>query len=77
MSDDYEVIKSGITDESEAPRDKDIYYRCNACDGVVPSDPKGEVVTECSCGNIYIDMVYFRLVVRDFDKFEVLRKIKT
>ena len=75
MSDEYEVIKRGIKDESEAPRDKDIFYRCLECGGVVPSDPKGELVVECSCGNIHIDMAYFRLVVRDCSKFEAVRKL--
>ena len=75
MSKEYEVIKRGIADESEAPRGKDIYYRCLVCEGVIPSDPRGELVVECTCGNIHIDMAYFRLVVRDCSRFEAIRKL--
>lgn len=52
-TDEYEVIKSGIADTSEAPRGKDIYYRYAECGGVIPSDPKDNV--GCPCGNIFTD----------------------
>lgn len=74
QEDNYEVIKSGIADTSEAPRDKDIYYRCAECGGIIHSDPKDNV--GCPCGNIFIDYDYFRLAVRDLSKFEAVRKIE-
>jgi len=70
----YEMIKSGIADTSEAPRGKDIYYRCAECGGVIPSNPKDNV--GCPCGNIFIDFDYFRLAVKDLSKFDVVKKIK-
>jgi hypothetical protein len=69
---DYEIIKDGITDTSEAPRGKDIFYRCTKCGGVIPSDPRENA--GCSCGNIFIDIDYFRLAVRDYTKFQAIRK---
>lgn len=74
MSFSYEVIKNGIADTSEAPRGKEIYYRCTACEGVVPSDPRKNI--GCACGNIFIDVDYFRLAVRDYVQFQVIRKIR-
>ncbi len=71
---DFIVIKEGIADTSEAPRGKGILYRCMQCGGVVPSDPRDNV--GCSCGNIFIDIEYFRLAVRDYSKFQVVRKIR-
>jgi len=71
-SPEYEVIKRGITDTSEAPRGKDVYYRCAECGGVIPSAPRDNV--GCECGNIFIDFDYFRLAVRDYAAFEAVRK---
>jgi len=68
----YELMKGGIADTSEAPRGRDIYYRCAECGDVLPSDPKDNV--GCLCGNIFTDFDYFRLAVRDLPKFEVLKK---
>ncbi len=70
----YEVIKRGISDTSEAPRGRDVLYRCTECGGLVPSAPRENV--GCLCGNILIDTDYFRLAVRNYSKFEVIRKMK-
>jgi len=72
MKDDYDIIKNGIADTSEAPRGDDIFYRCVQCGGIIPSDPRKNV--GCPCGNIFIDNDYFRLAVRDYTKFQAIRK---
>jgi len=68
----YDVISVGICDTSEAPIDKDIFYKCKMCDEIVPSMPKKS--TGCKCGNIEIDKEMHRLWVGDYEKFIVLKK---
>ena len=68
----YEVVKKDMVDSSEAPRGKDILYRCTLCGGVIPSVPRENV--GCSCGNLFIDVDYFRLAVRDYAKLEAIRR---
>jgi hypothetical protein len=74
MKDDisYEIIKGGLADTSEAPRGTGIFYRCTQCGDVIPSNPRSNV--GCSCGNVFIDVDYFRLAVRDYAKFQAIRK---
>ena len=60
-----------ITDTSQAPKGKEYYYRCMECGGVIPSIPKDNI--GCECGNIFIDIDYFRLAVKDYSKMEVLK----
>ena len=52
------------------PKGPDIYYRCSKCGDIVFSQ------TDSSCDNIWIEVGYIRLVVRDYEAFEVLRKIE-
>ena len=68
----YEVVAASISDESEAPKGQGIYYRCTTCGGVIPSQPDDNV--GCECGNLFIDIDYFRLAVRDLSKFEAVRR---
>ncbi len=68
----FELLTVAVRDESEAPKGPDIYYRCRLCSCMVPSQPNDNV--GCKCGNIFIDIDYFRLVVRDFGAFEVVRR---
>jgi hypothetical protein len=70
----YEVIYSGFKNTSEIPKDEDIFYRCMDCGGVIPSVPDDNV--GCKCGNIFIDKDYWRLIVVDLTKLEVVRKVK-
>lgn len=75
MSDiNFEIIPLRITNTDQALKGKDIFYKCKLCDGVIPSEPKDNV--GCECGNIFIDIDYFRLVIRDYRKLEFLRKVK-
>ena len=68
----YEILKKGISDTSEAPKGKDIYYQCNKCQSIIPSLPKDNIY--CSCGNIGIDRDMNRLFVKDYSNFVILRK---
>lgn len=67
------VILEKINDTSEAPRGKDIYYKCLRCGGSVISQPTES--TECECGNIVIDVGYHRLHIEDYSKMQVIRRI--
>ena len=69
---EYELIGSNYGNSGEVPKDRDLFYRCTDCGGVIPSVPKDSA--GCSCGNVFIDRDYWRLVVADMKKFEVLRK---
>jgi len=71
----YQVVQIGIKDTSEAPRGKDIFYQCVQCNGIISSVPKNNI--DCECGNISIDVDYFRFYVRDYSKIQVLKKLST
>ncbi len=73
--DKYEVVQDRVSDTSQAMKGRDIYYKCEACDGILPSQPKDNV--GCSCGNVFVDIDYFRLSIKDYDKFMVLRLLTT
>ena len=67
----FTVLMDGLADTSEAPKGSDIYYRCKRCGGLVPSQPTDNV--GCPCGNIFIDIDYFRLAVEDYAQFQAGR----
>jgi hypothetical protein len=68
---EFERLPLQVTDSSQAPKGKDIFYRCLTCDFQMPSSPKESCV--CTCRNIGIDKDWNRLVVRDFTAFAVLK----
>ena len=68
----YEILRIGIGDTKEAKRGKDIFYKCNKCQSIIPSMPKDN--TNCLCGNIGIDKDLNRLFVEDYSNFIVLKK---
>jgi hypothetical protein len=70
-----EVLAQTFSDTSQVPRGGDIFYRCLQCGGTVPSGPRDSI--GCNCGNIFIDTDYVRLVVRDFSKFQLIRRLPT
>lgn len=72
MNDKYEFLATGFKKTSDIPKDGDLYYRCLKCEGIIPSVPKKNV--GCQCGNVFIDKDYWRLVVEDISKLEVLKK---
>lgn len=70
---DYELLGNDYHDTASVPKDDDIYYRCLDCGGVIPSVPRRNV--GCNCGNIFIDRDYWRLVVANMKRLEVLRRL--
>jgi hypothetical protein len=72
-NDSYEILRIGISDTRDATREKDIFYKCDKCQSVIPSMPKDN--TNCLCGNIGIDKDLNRLFVEGYSSFIILRKI--
>lgn len=67
------IIGRDYTDTSQVPKDKNIFYRCTNCAEIIPSLPKDKIAN-CKCGNLHIDLFYWRLHVKDLHKLEVLEK---
>lgn len=55
------------------PRGDDLVYECTSCGRVIPSIPDDNV--GCSCGNVFVDVDTFRVVIDDYSQFKVLRCI--
>lgn len=72
IDDRYEVIFSSFKSTSDVPKDNSLLYRCKDCGMVIPSIPNNNI--GCSCGNVFIDKDYWRLVVADIAKLEVVKK---
>ena len=70
----YTVLDVRVTKPSEAPKGSDIFYRCAKCGDAIPSQPPDN--RGCSCGNIFIDIDYFRLDVEDFGQFQAVRMMQ-
>jgi hypothetical protein len=68
----YEIISEGIDDTSHATRGKNVFYKCMLCKTIIPSLPDDNI--GCDCGNVFIDIDYFRLAVKDYSKIQILRK---
>jgi hypothetical protein len=68
----FQMIGNNYRSTADVPKDDDIYYRCADCGDIIPSVPDDNI--GCKCGNIYIDKEWWRLVVVDLGKFEVLNK---
>ncbi len=68
----YEIISDNIKDTSEASKGKDIFYKCTKCQDIIPSIPKDNI--GCKCGNIFIDVDYFRLAIDSYNHFQVIKK---
>ena len=71
----YETIRIGIRDTADAPKGKDIFYRCRICQSLIASLPRDNI--SCSCGNIGIDKDLNRLFVEDYTNFAVLKKVSS
>jgi len=69
----YKTIMKGLTDTSQAPRGKNIFYHCEICQEYISSQPDDNI--GCKCSNIVIDVDYIRLSVRDFTKFTMVQKV--
>ena len=68
----FQVVGSDFTRTSEIPKDQGLYYRCLDCGGIIPSVPAKNI--GCECGNVFIDKDYWRLIIADLSKIEVVRK---
>jgi hypothetical protein len=69
----YEIIGQSYKNTADVPKGNELFYRCEICNSIIPSTTSKSL--SCTCRNIIIDVDYLRLVVRDFNKFSVLRKI--
>lgn len=74
MTYEYDIVADNFKDTGEVPKDRDLFYRCRRCGGIIPSPPKDNV--GCECGNVFIDIDTWRLAIMDFSIFEVVRKRK-
>ena len=54
------------------PFGDDLFYECLRCSDVVPSSP--EKSTDCSCGNVMIDVGYSRISVQDHSQVKLFRR---
>jgi len=70
---DFIIIADGISDTNEAPKGKNIYYKCMICGETIPSQPRDNI--GCECGNIFIDIDYFRLWIKDYSRAQVLKNL--
>ncbi len=75
MTEQREVLLDKVTDASKAPEGRDIRYKCLNCGESIPSQPDDNV--GCRCGNVFIDIDYFRLVVKDYELFQPVRLLRS
>ena len=75
MKPKYIRVASKFKDTSEVPKARELFYRCLACDAVVPSMPRDNI--SCSCNSIYIDADLQVLFVADCTSFEVVTQKKS
>jgi hypothetical protein len=69
----YELVGTGYKKTADVPKDDDLFYRCTDCGVAIPSVPSDNV--GCDCGNVFIDRDYWRLIVADITKLEVIRRV--
>jgi hypothetical protein len=53
------------------PRGKDIFYECERCGDIIPSQPEDGI--GCTCRNIFIDVDAGRVSVKEATKFSVFK----
>lgn len=61
--------------EQGYPAGGNLYDECLRCGGVIPSLPVDSM--GCSCHNIFIDVDYGRLVIRDHDSAPIREGVRT
>lgn len=70
----FEIYAENLSKADPIPRGRDLKYKCLACGDMlhsIPDDNGG-----CSCDNIFIDKDYFRIVIKDYSNFQILRRIR-
>lgn len=68
----FQPIARRFSCASEVPIGDEFAYHCLKCDGVIHSMPDDGA--SCRCGCVRIDVDYHRLLIKDFNSFEVLSK---
>lgn len=71
LESEYSVEVVDVDLSKGCPVAKDIYYACKKCVSVVPSMPDDSM--GCSCRNIFIDVDYARVSIKDESAAEVLK----
>jgi hypothetical protein len=66
----FTIVQESISDTKEAKKDDKYYYLCVKCETAIPSIPEDN--GGCGCGNIFIDIDYFRLAVDDYSAFKTI-----
>ncbi len=69
----YQIIQEQIKDTSDVKKGKDIFYKCTKCGEIIPCIPNDNI--GCKCGNVFIDIDYFRLHIENYNYFKVLRRL--
>ncbi len=70
----FVVIGSNYSDTACVPKGENIWYKCLNCGEMIPSVPEDNL--GCKCGNVFIDKDCWRLIVSDFRKLKVLKKVQ-
>jgi len=73
-SQQFRVLKNGISCTSEANRGEDVFYRCLFCETMIASVPKDSV--SCKCRSLSIDTGMFRFYVKDLEKIQILQRTR-
>ena len=71
---EFELVANNYKKGDQVPKDDNLYYRCALCKTAIPSLPHSFV--RCGCGNVGIDLDYFRMFVHDMTQLEVVRRIR-
>lgn len=69
---DIDSHKYDITDKK--PKGNGIFYQCLKCGTILPSNPSRPV--RCECRNINLDPEMFKIGIREYSKFVVLKKVE-
>jgi len=71
LESEYNVEIADIDLNQGCPVAKDVFYACKKCGIVVPSLPDDSM--GCSCKNVFIDIDYARVSIKDESAVEVLK----
>lgn len=68
----FEPLNDRFDKTTPIPRGHDLYYQCLTCSDTMRSVPKDN--SSCSCGNVHVDVDAFRVAIRNYAEFRILRK---
>ena len=72
---EYKTFAENLTEKDRIPRGHKLFYKCGVCDELLPSIPDDNM--QCTCGNIQVDVDYFRISVNQMQKFKILEKLNS